>query len=73
MTALEHRELRIRLGLSVGAESRLLGVNRRTVERWDSGDRPVSAEARRLLRLLELELDTGTPDGAMAALLAMVE
>ena len=54
----EHRALRNRLGLSAGAEARLLGVGRRTVERWDSGNRPVSGEGLRLLRLLELELDT---------------
>ncbi len=49
----------------------MLGVNARTVERWDSGARPVSAEARRLLLLLELEYQTGQPKGVMAALVTL--
>ena len=70
----EHRALRNRLGLSAGAEARLLGVGRRTVERWDSGNRPVSGEGLRLLRLLELELDTKASlrvRGVRKALIAM--
>ncbi len=69
----EHRALRNRLGLTVGAEARLLGIGRRTIERWESGVLPVAPVAERLIRLLELEHETGTPRGAMAALQAMAE
>ena len=70
MTPSDHRDLRQRLGLTAGAEARLLGVSRRGVERWDSGAREIPPPVARLLRLLEIEHETG-PVRVMAAMLAM--
>ena len=55
----DHRALRQRLGLTAGAEARLLGVDARTVQRWDAGERDIPGPALRLLHLLTLEHDTG--------------
>ncbi len=62
MTLADHRALRARLGLTVGAEARLLGVDTRTVERWLAGTRDIPPPAQRLLMLLDASHDRGPVD-----------
>jgi DNA-binding transcriptional regulator YiaG len=62
MTPANHRALRARLGLTVGAEARLLGVDTRTVERWLAGTRDIPPPAQRLLWLLDASHDRGRVD-----------
>ena len=52
--------LRATLGLSTGGLARLVGVERRTAERWVSGAIPVPEPVYRLLRLV-----LAIPDGVV--------
>lgn len=52
MTAFEFRALGQRLGTTQGELADLLGVNRRTLERWLSGERPVPPIAERFVLIL---------------------
>jgi DNA-binding transcriptional regulator YiaG len=45
-------DLRRTLGLTTGGVARILGVDRRTVQRWIDGTREMPEPAYRLLRLL---------------------
>jgi DNA-binding transcriptional regulator YiaG len=72
MTGDEHRAIRQRLGLTAGAEARLLGANIRSVQKWDSGERDVSPQAIRLLRLLEAE-QSGAAAGVRAFLTSLAD
>ncbi len=72
LTPDDHRALRTRLGLTAGAEARLLGVDPRTVRRWDLGERDVPPPVRRLLMLLDRERESG-PVAVAATLAAMAD
>lgn len=53
MTADQLRATLARLGLTVGAAARVLGLHRRTVEYYLAGDRPVHPSTARLLAACE--------------------
>lgn len=53
MTPAQIRAWRKRLGLSLTDAAEVLGVERRTYMRWESGDRPVSRTVAKLAGMIE--------------------
>jgi DNA-binding transcriptional regulator YiaG len=53
VTADDIRAVRARLGLTIGAGARLVGVQTRTWERWEQGVRAIPAAVQRLLWAVE--------------------
>ncbi|MFN8583356.1 MAG: helix-turn-helix domain-containing protein [Gemmatimonadaceae bacterium] len=52
LAPVEIRFLRKHIGLSTGDFAQNMGVTRETISRWETGQKPMSAQADRLLRLL---------------------
>lgn len=52
LASAEVRFLRKHIGLSAADFAKCMGVSRETVSRWETGTKPMGAQAERLLRLL---------------------
>jgi hypothetical protein len=61
MTPDEYRATCARLGLSLNAASRLLGVNERTSRRWALGEIDIPKPVQLALRLMDDRLERGLP------------